>query len=169
MYPAGATSVCCAVCSTVTAVPAPGTEMAQLVCGGCHTLLMYIRGATSVQCSCCHTVNLAMEANQVAHVHCGNCRMLLMYQYGARSVKCAVCNFVTSVGVCIHYQRLNFEFKNKRDFTLPVHEVSISAAITVMQFKLHMIGNPFCSFTGLTWCRAEAKHLKLLELLIPPL
>lgn len=35
--------------------------MAQLVCGGCHTLLMYIRGATSVQCSCCHTVNLAME------------------------------------------------------------------------------------------------------------
>lgn len=38
-----------------------GTEMAQLVCGGCHTLLMYIRGATSVQCSCCHTINLAME------------------------------------------------------------------------------------------------------------
>ncbi|KAK3024699.1 hypothetical protein RJ639_042921, partial [Escallonia herrerae] len=75
-----------------------GTEMAQLVCGGCHTLLMYIRGATSVRCSCCHTVNLAMEANQVAHVNCGNCRMLLMYQYGARSVKCAVCNFVTSVG-----------------------------------------------------------------------
>jgi LSD1 subclass zinc finger protein len=35
--------------------------MAQLVCGGCHTLLMYIRGATSVQCSCCHTVNLALE------------------------------------------------------------------------------------------------------------
>ncbi|KAF0929051.1 hypothetical protein E2562_015166, partial [Oryza meyeriana var. granulata] len=61
MYPAGATSVCCAVCSTVTAVPASGTEMVQLVCGGCHTLLMYIRGAMSVQCSCCHTVNLAME------------------------------------------------------------------------------------------------------------
>ncbi|KAM0844736.1 hypothetical protein ACQ4PT_056858 [Festuca glaucescens] len=98
MYPAGAPSVCCAVCSTVTTVPAPGTEMAQLVCGGCHTLLMYIRGATSVQCSCCHTVNLAMEGNQVAHVNCGNCRMLLMYQYGARSVKCAVCSFVTSVG-----------------------------------------------------------------------
>uniref|UniRef100_A0ACD6ABG6 Uncharacterized protein n=1 Tax=Avena sativa TaxID=4498 RepID=A0ACD6ABG6_AVESA len=61
MYPAGATSVCCAVCSTVTTVPSPGTEMAQLVCGGCHTLLMYIPGATSVQCSCCHTVNLSME------------------------------------------------------------------------------------------------------------
>ncbi|XP_073100037.1 protein LSD1-like [Elaeis guineensis] len=72
--------------------------MAQLVCGGCHTLLMYIRGATSVQCSCCHTINLALEANQVAHVNCGNCQMLLMYQYGAGSVKCAVCNFVTSVG-----------------------------------------------------------------------
>lgn len=104
-----------------------GTEMAQLVCGGCHTLLMYIRGATSVQCSCCHTINLALEgnvnpkychdnliklvkfqkcehlftANQVAHVNCGNCRMLLMYQYGARSVKCAVCQFITSVGVSI--------------------------------------------------------------------
>ncbi|KAH1250188.1 Protein LOL1 [Glycine max] len=126
VFPVGATSVCCAVCNAVTAVPPPGylkvqflpvisnqlimrqinqkhscvtgTEMAQLVCGGCHTLLMYIRGATSVQCSCCHTVNLALEANQVAHVNCGNCRMLLAYQYGARSVKCAVCNFVTSVG-----------------------------------------------------------------------
>jgi len=41
-----------------------GTEMAQLVCGGCHTLLMYIRGATSVQCSCCHTVNLALEGEK---------------------------------------------------------------------------------------------------------
>lgn len=29
MYPAGATSVCCAVCSTVTAVPAPGMHMNQ--------------------------------------------------------------------------------------------------------------------------------------------
>lgn len=38
-----------------------GTEMAQLVCGGCHIHLMYMRGATSVQCSCCHTVNLALE------------------------------------------------------------------------------------------------------------
>lgn len=42
-----------------------GTEMAQLVCGGCHTLLMYIRGATSVQCSCCHTVNLALEGEEI--------------------------------------------------------------------------------------------------------
>lgn len=44
---------------------AAGTEMAQLICGGCHTLLMYIRGASSVQCSCCHTVNLALEGKQV--------------------------------------------------------------------------------------------------------
>lgn len=36
-----------------------GMEMAQLVCGGCRTLLMYTRGATSVRCSCCHTLNLA--------------------------------------------------------------------------------------------------------------
>ncbi|KAK1357089.1 hypothetical protein POM88_050345 [Heracleum sosnowskyi] len=84
--------------SQITSVPPPGTEMAQLVCGGCHTLLMYIRGATSVKCSCCHTVNLSTEANQVAHVNCGNCQLLLMYPYGERSVKCAVCHFVTSVG-----------------------------------------------------------------------
>lgn len=32
--------------------------MSQLICGGCHTLLMYTRGATSVRCSCCHTVSL---------------------------------------------------------------------------------------------------------------
>eukprot|EP00959_Pyramimonas_sp_CCMP1952_P221837 4637780-Pyramimonas_sp.AAC.1 len=38
-----------------------GADMAQLVCGGCRTLLMYIRGATSVQCSQCNTVNLAMQ------------------------------------------------------------------------------------------------------------
>ena len=35
--------------------------MAQLECGGCRTLLMYIRGASSVQCSVCSTVNLAMQ------------------------------------------------------------------------------------------------------------
>ncbi|XP_057841999.1 protein LOL2 isoform X2 [Cryptomeria japonica] len=81
-------------------VPPPnGTEMAQLICGGCRTLLMYVRGATSVQCSCCHTVNLAMEANQVAHVNCGNCCTTLMYPFGAPSVKCALCHFVTAVGM----------------------------------------------------------------------
>lgn len=42
-----------------------GTEMAQLICGGCHTLLMYVGGASRVQCSCCHTVNLASQGKQV--------------------------------------------------------------------------------------------------------
>jgi LSD1 subclass zinc finger protein len=35
-----------------------GLEMAQLICGGCRTLLMYTRNADTVRCSCCHTVNL---------------------------------------------------------------------------------------------------------------
>eukprot|EP00850_Spirogloea_muscicola_P025520 SM003378S12856 [mRNA] locus=s3378:9:1316:- [translate_table: standard] len=73
--------------------------MAQLVCGGCRTLLMYIRGASSVQCSCCHTVNLAMEANSVAHINCGGCGRTLMYPYGAQSVKCAVCQSVTQAAM----------------------------------------------------------------------
>jgi LSD1 subclass zinc finger protein len=51
----------CALCNNVTPVPPAGTEMAQLECGGCRTLLMYIRGASSVQCSVCNTVNLAMQ------------------------------------------------------------------------------------------------------------
>lgn len=47
-----------------------GMEMAQLICGGCRTLLMHARGAASVRCSCCHTVNLVpgmilMDCNYV--------------------------------------------------------------------------------------------------------
>ncbi|GMI91999.1 hypothetical protein HRI_002869200 [Hibiscus trionum] len=77
-----------------------GMEMAQLICGGCRTLLMYTRGATSVRCSCCNTVNLATApSNQIAHVNCGHCRTTLMYPYGAPSVKCAVCQYVTNVGM----------------------------------------------------------------------
>ena len=76
-----------------------GTEMSQLVCGGCRTLLVYIRGASSVQCSCCHTVNLSMETGQVAHINCGGCGMTLMYAFGAQSVKCAICQFVSNVSV----------------------------------------------------------------------
>lgn len=34
--------------------------MAQLVCGGCRTMLIYARGATSVRCSCCNTINITM-------------------------------------------------------------------------------------------------------------
>ena len=40
--------------------------MAQLECGGCRTLLMYIRGASSVQCSVCNTVNLAVQGARAA-------------------------------------------------------------------------------------------------------
>lgn len=52
--------------------------MAQLVCGGCHTLLMYIRGATSVQCSCCHTVNLALEGLHLIYKHFHTCILMFM-------------------------------------------------------------------------------------------
>ncbi|KAL3616786.1 histone demethylase SWIRM1 [Castilleja foliolosa] len=105
LYPRGATNVCCAICSVVTAVPPPGMEMAQLICGGCRTLLMHARGAASVRCSCCHTVNLvpapapapAPAPNNVAHVNCGNCHTMLMYPAGAPSVKCAICQFITNV------------------------------------------------------------------------
>lgn len=39
--------------------------MAQLICHGCYSPLMYIRGATSVQCSRCCTVTLALEGEDV--------------------------------------------------------------------------------------------------------
>lgn len=35
-----------------------GMEMAQLICGGCRTLLMHVHGATTVRCSCCNTINI---------------------------------------------------------------------------------------------------------------
>ncbi|KAL2494022.1 Protein LSD1 [Forsythia ovata] len=94
-----ATNVCCALCNAVTAVPPPGMEMAQLICGGCRTLLMHARGATSVRCSCCHTVNLVPAPNHIAHVNCGNCHTMLMYPAGAPSVKCAICHFITTVNM----------------------------------------------------------------------
>ncbi|KAG0475491.1 hypothetical protein HPP92_015177 [Vanilla planifolia] len=97
LYPRGATSVCCAICNIVTAVPSP--DMAQIVCGGCQMLLMYVRGASTVRCSCCNTINVARTANQVAQLSCGHCRTTLMYPYGAPSVKCAVCRYVTNVGM----------------------------------------------------------------------
>ncbi|XP_072987705.1 protein LOL3 [Typha latifolia] len=98
LYPRGATSVCCAICSTITSVPPLGMEMAQVICGGCRTLLMYARGATSVRCSCCSTVNLVRPDN-VAQVNCAQCRTTLVYPYGAPSVKCAVCHYITNIGI----------------------------------------------------------------------
>ncbi|CAL4918052.1 unnamed protein product [Urochloa decumbens] len=73
--------------------------MAQLICGGCRTLLMYTRSADTVRCSCCNTVNLVRPVNNIAHVNCGHCQTTLMYPYGAHSVKCAICNHVTTTGV----------------------------------------------------------------------
>ncbi|KAJ6980402.1 hypothetical protein NC653_028268 [Populus alba x Populus x berolinensis] len=84
---------------TVTSIPAPGMDLAQLICRGCRTLLMYARGATTVRCSCCHIVNFAPGPNQVAHVNCGNCQTTLMYPNGAPSVKCAVCHYVTNISM----------------------------------------------------------------------
>ena len=43
------------------------TEMSQLYCGGCRTLLMYARGATSVRCSCCDTINVARSSGILIH------------------------------------------------------------------------------------------------------
>ncbi|MCE3050319.1 histone demethylase SWIRM1 [Datura stramonium] len=83
--------------SQMRQLAAVGMEMAQLICGGCRTLLMHPRGATSVRCACCHTVNLVPGPNQFAHVNCGNCRTMLMYPCGAPSVKCAICHYITHV------------------------------------------------------------------------
>nr|CAD1819603.1 unnamed protein product [Ananas comosus var. bracteatus] len=95
----GATSVCCALCRTITSVPPPGVETAHLICGGCRTLLMYPHGAATVRCSCCNMINNVRSANSVAHVNCAQCRTTLMYPYGAPSVKCAVCHYVTNTGM----------------------------------------------------------------------
>lgn len=99
MYPQNATNVRCALCHTITAALPTGMESAQLLCGGCRTLLMYPRGATSVQCSVCHHVNLAHDANSVAHISCSGCSTTLMYPFGAQSVKCSICQVVTSAAV----------------------------------------------------------------------
>ncbi|EMS52308.1 hypothetical protein TRIUR3_17786 [Triticum urartu] len=72
-------------------------EMAQLICGGCRTLLMYTRNADTVRCSCCSTVNLVRPVNNIAHVNCGRCRTTLMYPHGAPSVKCAICDYITNI------------------------------------------------------------------------
>uniref|UniRef100_A0A6N2KKW7 Zinc finger LSD1-type domain-containing protein n=1 Tax=Salix viminalis TaxID=40686 RepID=A0A6N2KKW7_SALVM len=70
-----------------------GMDMAQLICRGCRSLLMYPHGATSVRCSCCHAVNLAPARS---------CQLweLLDYSYvsnGSPSVKCPVCQYVTNM------------------------------------------------------------------------
>ncbi|KAH7687345.1 PPM-type phosphatase domain-containing protein [Dioscorea alata] len=56
LYPVGATSVCCAVCSVVTNVPPPANQVAHVNCGNCRMLLMYQYGARSVKCAVCNFV-----------------------------------------------------------------------------------------------------------------
>lgn len=116
-YPSGASDVRCSVCNVVTSThyarraaasesASDGNEggnagqrqeqsTAQLVCGGCRSLLMYVRGASTVQCSVCSTLNLAGTANAVGHLNCGSCGTMLMYAHGAASVRCAVCEAIT--------------------------------------------------------------------------
>ncbi|XP_012091597.1 protein LOL2 [Jatropha curcas] len=77
----------------------PSSEMAQMVCGSCRSLLSYPRGARHVRCSCCQMVNFVLEAHEVGQVNCGKCTVLLMYPYGASSVQCSSCHFVTEIGV----------------------------------------------------------------------
>ncbi|XP_052200904.1 protein LSD1-like [Diospyros lotus] len=57
LYPSGATIVCCALCSSITSVPAPASnQLAYVNCGNCHTVLMYPCGAPSVKCAVCHFI-----------------------------------------------------------------------------------------------------------------
>ncbi|KAH1202374.1 Protein LOL1 [Glycine soja] len=62
VFPVGATSVCCAVCNAVTAVPPPGlcivtaNQVAHVNCGNCRMLLAYQYGARSVKCAVCNFV-----------------------------------------------------------------------------------------------------------------
>ncbi|EEF43270.1 conserved hypothetical protein [Ricinus communis] len=78
--------------------PPPSSEMAQMVCGSCRTLLSYPRGARHVQCSSCQMVNFVLEAHEVGQVNCGKCEILLMYPYPASSVRCSSCCSVTEIG-----------------------------------------------------------------------
>ncbi|XP_055961419.1 protein LOL2 [Mercurialis annua] len=78
--------------------PPPSSEMVQLVCGSCRTLLSYPKGARHVKCSSCEMVNLVLEAHEVGQLKCGRCEVLLMYPYPAPSVRCSSCHFVTVIG-----------------------------------------------------------------------
>ncbi|KAG4933304.1 hypothetical protein JHK87_047306 [Glycine soja] len=95
VFPVGATSVCCAVCNAVTAVPPPAKSQI-LVCD------RHRNGPVSMwrlpYFTHVHPGRDKCAMFMLSHCQSSFGRMLLAYQYGARSVKCAVCNFVTSVG-----------------------------------------------------------------------
>ncbi|KAJ4838134.1 histone demethylase SWIRM1 [Turnera subulata] len=130
VYQRGASNVCCALCSTITAVPPPGMEMAQLICGGCRILLMHARGATTVRCSCCHTMNLTPEgSSQVAHINCENCRTTLMFPNGAPSVKCSLCHYVSNVNMA--NVRLPVPAHRPTGGTIPSTSTSLNQTVVV--------------------------------------
>uniref|UniRef100_A0A7N0RDY0 Zinc finger LSD1-type domain-containing protein n=1 Tax=Kalanchoe fedtschenkoi TaxID=63787 RepID=A0A7N0RDY0_KALFE len=74
------------------------SEMGQVVCGSCRSLLSYPKGAKYVRCLCCQTVSFVLEAHQVGQVYCGRCAVLLMYYYGCPAVRCSNCQFITQIG-----------------------------------------------------------------------
>lgn len=71
-------------------------EMAQLICGGCRTLLMYTRNADTVRCSCCSTVNLVRPGNANSASYSGiSCYelstfMLLIHRHFNLSEECGI-------------------------------------------------------------------------------
>eukprot|EP01026_Neomeris_dumetosa_P026589 TRINITY_DN216_c0_g2_i2.p2 TRINITY_DN216_c0_g2~~TRINITY_DN216_c0_g2_i2.p2 ORF type:complete len:210 (+),score=13.87 TRINITY_DN216_c0_g2_i2:26-655(+) len=96
-YPAGASSVRCSQCGTITQarpayIPQTVTQMSELVCTGCNTRLRYPRNALSVQCALCSQVN---NPGGTAQVQCSGCQRMLRYQRGAQSVRCAACSAIT--------------------------------------------------------------------------
>lgn len=53
VFPHGSQNVRCALCSYVTSVPPPGTQVAHIRCDGCGVTLMYPAGAHAVKCAFC--------------------------------------------------------------------------------------------------------------------
>ncbi|CAL9211050.1 unnamed protein product [Musa acuminata subsp. burmannicoides] len=112
-------------------------EMAQIICYGCRTLLMYTSGATSVRCSCCGTINIARPANQNAYLNCGQCHTTLIYPCGAPSVKCAICHFVTNAGTT----RVPIPEAQRPNETIPMRP-STSAPPSEAQNMTVVVENP---------------------------
>jgi len=78
-------------------------ETANLICGGCRTMLAYPAGSNSVRCTVCSTINLLIQGSHVSNITCEGCHTPLMYTSGATSVKCSICNYVTPVGTHLHH------------------------------------------------------------------
>ena len=74
---------------------------AQIVCGGCRTVLLYpASGAQNVRCARCSTITAVpppVPAADMAQLCCSNaqCRVVLMYPRGAGAVQCSVCGNIS--------------------------------------------------------------------------